>query len=60
MSFGQTNFSNQLRPASRVFAPEADADAIFAVGTTRFRTVVYAADMPGVVLAYNRALTRVL
>jgi len=59
VSFGQTIFSNQLRPALRVFAPGVDADAIFAVGATSFRTVVAEADVPGVVLAYNRALTRV-
>jgi hypothetical protein len=59
ISFGQTLFSSQLKIALPHFAPEVDASAVFAVGATAFRTVVPEASVPGVVLAYNRALTRV-
>jgi hypothetical protein len=59
VSLGQTIFSNQLRPALRHFAPTVDVEAVYAVGATAFRTVVTEAEVPGVVLAYNQALTRV-
>jgi len=58
-SFGQTLFSNQLKPALAHFAPEVDAKAVFAVGATAFRSVVPEESVPGVILAYNQALTRV-
>ncbi|KAF4627086.1 hypothetical protein G7Y89_g11074 [Cudoniella acicularis] len=59
VSLGQTIFSNQLGPALAYYAPEVDAAAVFAVGATNFRSVVPASSVAGVVLAYNRAITRV-
>lgn len=59
VSLGQTIFSNQLKPALALFAPDVDAEKVFAVGATAFRTVVEESQVEGVVLAYNRAITRV-
>ena len=59
VSFGQTIFSNQLRSGLAHFAPEVNVEAVFAVGATAFRTVVPQASVPGVILAYNQALTRI-
>jgi len=59
ISFGQTLFSNQLKDALPHFAPEVDAQAVLAVGATAFRSVVPVGSVPGVILAYNQALTRV-
>jgi hypothetical protein len=59
VSFGLTIFSNQLRSALAKFAPEVNVEAVVAVGATAFRGVVQRASVPGVILAYNHALTRV-
>lgn len=59
VSLGQTIFANSLSPALAKFAPEADARRVVSVGATNFRTVVPEASMPGVILAYNQALTAI-
>jgi hypothetical protein len=59
ISFGETLFTNQLRTGLAHFAPTVDAEKILAVGATAFRTVVTPSQVPGVVLAYNQALTRI-
>lgn len=59
ISLGQTIFSNQLKPALELFAPEVDAAAVLAVGTTAFRSVVAEASVPGVIQAYNKAIVTV-
>jgi hypothetical protein len=57
VSLGQTNFENSLRPALAKFAPGVDAIKIISVGATSYRTVVPEYSVPGVILAYNQALT---
>jgi hypothetical protein len=59
ISLGQTIFSNQLGPALKHFAPTVDVEAVYAVGATTFTNVITEAEVPGVILAYNQALTRV-
>jgi len=59
ISFGQTIFTNQLKTAIPHFAPEVDSSKILEVGATAFKTVVTPSQIPGVVLAYNQALTRI-
>jgi hypothetical protein len=59
ISFGQTLFTNQLKAGLNHFAPTVDVEKILAVGATAFRTVVTAKEVPGVLLAYNQALTKV-
>jgi len=58
ISFGQTIFTNQLKSALAHFAPTVDSERILAVGATSFKTVVTPSQVPGVVLAYNQALTK--
>jgi len=59
ISFGQTLFANQLKAGLSHFAPTIDAEKVLGVGATAFRTVVTTSEVPGVLLAYNQALTRV-
>lgn len=59
VSFGQTIFSNALKPALRKYAPDVDPRTVFAVGATAFRKVVREDQVEGVVLAYNDALNKV-
>lgn len=59
ISFGQTVLTNQLKLALAHFAPTVDPERILAVGATAFGTVVTPGQVPGVVLAYNQALTTI-
>ena len=59
MSFGQTIFSNALKPALRKYAPDVDPETVYAVGASAFRTVIAKEQVRGVVLAYNDALNKV-
>ncbi|KAG4418453.1 hypothetical protein IFR04_008438 [Cadophora malorum] len=59
VSFGQTIFSNALKPALRKYAPEVDPETVYAVGASAFRTVIAKEQVTGVVLAYNDALNKV-
>lgn len=57
IAIGQTIFSNSLRSALLADSPNADADAIIAAGASAVRSVVSEADLPGVLRAYNHAVT---
>jgi hypothetical protein len=59
ISFGQTLFTNQLKMALIEYAPSVDGELVLSVGATAFRTVVNPSEVPGVLLAYNQALTRI-
>lgn len=59
LSLGQTIFSNQLASALKEFTPEVDPATVLDVGVTNFRSVVAPGSIPGVILAYNQAITRV-
>ncbi|KAF4964555.1 hypothetical protein F66182_18065, partial [Fusarium sp. NRRL 66182] len=49
---------NTLPSALNRYAPNANAQLIIATGATTFRSVVDQTDLPGVVLAYNLAITK--
>jgi hypothetical protein len=57
VSFGKTVFSNRLVPALREFSPLLNAQDIINAGATGVRPVVSEEDLPGVLLAFNQALT---
>lgn len=57
ISFGQTAFVNSLTSSLGKYAPEVNATKVLDVGATNFRTVVPIDSVPGVILAYNHALT---
>ena len=59
LSFAQTTLSSGLKNALPIFAPDVDAQAVIGAGATGFRSVVPAALVPGVVLAYSRAVSDV-
>ncbi|KAH9224740.1 MFS multidrug transporter [Leptodontidium sp. 2 PMI_412] len=59
VSFGQTIFSNALKPALKRYAPDVDPETVYAVGASAFRTVITKDQVRGVVLAYNDALNKV-
>jgi hypothetical protein len=57
VSFGKTVFSNRLVPALQEFSPLLNAQDIINAGATGVRLVVSEEDLPGVLLAFNQALT---
>jgi hypothetical protein len=57
ISFGQTAFANSLKTSLGKYAPEVDASKVLNAGATNFRSVVPASSVPGVIIAYNHALT---
>lgn len=62
ISFGQTTFENSLSPALTRFAPEVDSAEVDSAevghaGATDFRSIVPASSVPGVLNAFNEALT---
>ena len=57
ISFGQTAFANSLKTSLVKYAPEIDASKVLNAGATNFRSVVPASSVPGVIIAYNHALT---
>lgn len=57
LALGQTVFLARLGSALERFAPEVSAQVLINAGATNVRTVVPAAELDGVLLAYNRALT---
>jgi hypothetical protein len=59
LSLGQTVFLARLGPALQRFAPNVRAEDLINAGATNIRTAVPAAELRGVILAYNRALTQV-
>jgi hypothetical protein len=59
LSFAQTAFTNGLTDALPKFAPGVDVQAVVKAGASAFRTVVPAAFLPGVLLAFNQAVSHV-
>jgi hypothetical protein len=59
LSFAQTIFSTTLTHELPIFAPKVNAQAVIAAGAATFRDVVPEALLPGVLLAYDRAINRV-
>ncbi|OJJ48314.1 hypothetical protein ASPZODRAFT_130293 [Penicilliopsis zonata CBS 506.65] len=58
LSVAETIMDNSLPSALHKYAPNANVEAIVAAGATAFRTVTDKADLPGVLLAFNLAITR--
>lgn len=57
IAVGEIIFSNTLRADIQSNAPSANAEAIIAAGANGFRSFVSDADLPGVLHAYNHAIT---
>lgn len=57
ISLGETIFSNTLRTALKSGALDVDVNAIIAGGPTKVRFIVSPSDLPGVLQAYNHAIT---
>lgn len=57
IAVGEIIFSNSLRAAIQNNAPSANVDAIIAAGANGFRSFTSDADLPGVLHAYNHAIT---
>lgn len=57
ISFGQTAFANALKSGLKKFAPEVDVSDVLNAGSTNFKSVIDQASIPGVIQAYNNALT---
>jgi hypothetical protein len=58
LALGQTVLLARLGPALQSFAPNVRADEVINAGATNIRAVIPAAELAGVLLAYNRALTQ--
>lgn len=58
VSFGKTVFTNRLVPALQEFSPLLNAQDLIDAGATGVRLVVSEDDLPGVLLAFNQALTQ--
>jgi MFS family permease len=58
LAIGQTAFLARLGPALESFAPNISAEVLVNAGATNTRTIVPAAELDGVLMAYNRALTQ--
>ena len=57
ISIAQNIFSNSLAEQLPKQAPTVDPRVVLAAGVTHFRNVVTDAQLPGVLLAYNKAVT---
>lgn len=58
VSVGQNIFSNKLVEGLKEFAPQIDPSVVLNIGATSIQQNVDKADLPGVTLAYNNALTQ--
>jgi hypothetical protein len=54
---GNTVFGELLRSRLADYAPNVNADAVIGAGATAFRNFVTPADLPGVLMAYAKAVT---
>jgi hypothetical protein len=59
LSFAQTVLSAGLKNALPVYAPNVNAQVVINAGATGFRSVVPPDLVPGVILAYNKAVNEV-
>jgi hypothetical protein len=58
VSIGQNIFTNKLVKGLHQYAPNVDANSVLSAGATSIQKTVNKADLPGVTLAYNDALTQ--
>lgn len=59
LSFAETDLTTSLKKGLTEFAPSVDIQAVLDAGATGFRSVIPAASVNGVVLAYNQAISSV-
>ncbi|KAK8076017.1 hypothetical protein PG994_003289 [Apiospora phragmitis] len=59
LTFASTVFNQSLPKAIATYAPEANVEAILAVGATAFRQVARASDLPGIIMAYSVSISYV-
>ena len=57
VSIAQNIFSNTLVRKLPVYAPDVDVARVIAAGATHFRDFLTPEQLPGVLLAYNKAVT---
>ena len=57
LAIAQSVFSNRLVSQLAEYAPGLDANSFLQQGTVALRTIVPPAELPGVLIAYNRAFT---
>jgi hypothetical protein len=60
LSFAELIFTQALKNKMRIYAPDISAEDILAWGATGFRDYVPKKDLPGVLLAYGKAITTTL
>ncbi|KAH8799051.1 major facilitator superfamily domain-containing protein [Xylogone sp. PMI_703] len=58
VSVGQNVFSNRLVQDLAKYVPDVDPNIVLNTGATSIQQTISKADLPGVTLAYNNALTR--
>ncbi|RDW66377.1 hypothetical protein BP6252_10012 [Coleophoma cylindrospora] len=59
VSLGTTVFTNTLTPALQMYAPGVDPKTVISAGATGIKGLVSSEELPGVLLAANKALTDV-
>jgi hypothetical protein len=57
LAFAETDFSNSLSSALTEFAPGVNETLVFNAGATAAREVVTSEQLPGLLRAYNQAIT---
>jgi hypothetical protein len=60
LSLAEVIFSSSLRNGLATYAPEVNPDVVIVAGATAVRTVMPAASLPGVLLAYSKAFDHVM
>ncbi|KAJ5032371.1 uncharacterized protein L3040_008976 [Drepanopeziza brunnea f. sp. 'multigermtubi'] len=58
VSIGQNVFTNKLVQGLAKYAPSIDPKAVLQIGATSLQSELSAAELPGVKMAYNEALTK--
>ena len=58
VSVGQNIFTNKLSQGLKLYAPGIDPKIVLSTGATSIQQTIDKADLPGVTLAYNDALTQ--
>ncbi|KAL1966513.1 hypothetical protein VTN77DRAFT_4435 [Rasamsonia byssochlamydoides] len=58
VSLGETILINRLKPALGQYLPDVSPESVIRAGATNARSVVPASDLPGLILAYNQAITQ--
>ena len=56
LTFAETDFTNGLTNAMKIFAPNVSAKTVIAAGASAVKDVIPKAELAGVLLAYNQAV----